>query len=109
VTFKDLKKIIAEKSKEMERESKLYNPSYYWNGKEIVSLDQWLLIDRSYGLKAALRYFPNDFPSYGFPYVNNIEDQTLKQEAEQWYKATKIHQKSRIWKDRMLSLSSKSI
>ena len=38
-----------------------------------------------YSLKAALQYFPNDFPSYGFPYVNNIEDQTLKQEAEQWY------------------------
>jgi hypothetical protein len=85
VTFKDLKKIIAEKSKEMERESKLYNRGYYWKGKEIVTLVQWLQINQIYGLKAALQYFPNDFPSYGFPYVNNIQDQTLKQEAEQWY------------------------
>jgi hypothetical protein len=85
VTFKDLRKIIAEKSKEMERESKLYSPRYRWKGRKIVTLDQWLLIERNYGLKAALQYFPNHFPSYGFPYVDNIEDQALKQEAEQWY------------------------
>jgi hypothetical protein len=66
VTFKDLKKIIAEKNKEMERESKLYSPSYHWKGKEIVTLDQWLLIERNYGLKAALRYFPNDFRAMVF-------------------------------------------
>jgi hypothetical protein len=85
VTFKDLKKVIAEKSKEMERESKLYNPSYYWKGKEIVTLDQWLQINHIHGLKTALQYLPDDFPRYGFPYVDNIEDQTLKQEVEQWY------------------------
>jgi hypothetical protein len=85
VTFKDLKKIIAEKRKEIERESKLYSPSCHWKGEEIVTLDQWLLIERNYGLKAALQYFQNHFPSYGFPYVDNIEDQELKQEAELWY------------------------
>jgi hypothetical protein len=41
VTFKDLRKIIAAKNKEIERESKFYNPSYYWKGRKVVSLDQW--------------------------------------------------------------------
>jgi len=40
VTFKDLRKIITEKKKEIERESKLYNPSYYWKDRKIVLLDQ---------------------------------------------------------------------
>jgi hypothetical protein len=69
----------------MERESKLYDQRYYCKGKEIVTLAQWLQINHIYGLKEALQYFPNDFPRYGFPYVDNIEDQTLKQEAQQWY------------------------
>jgi hypothetical protein len=35
VTFKELGKIIAEKKKEIEieRESKLYNPNHYWEGR----------------------------------------------------------------------------
>jgi hypothetical protein len=86
VTFKDLRKIITEKKKEIERESKLYNPSYYWKDRKIVLLDQWFQIKENYTLKAALQYFPNDFPSFGFSYIlDNIEDQTLKQEAGQWY------------------------
>jgi hypothetical protein len=86
VTFKDLRKIIAEKSKEMERESRFYSPSHYWKGRVVVSLDQWSQIERNYSLKAALKYFPNDFPTYGFHYIlDRIEDQTLKQEVEQWY------------------------
>ena len=33
----------------------------------------------------ALQYFPNDFPSSGFTFIlYAIEDQTLKQEADQW-------------------------
>jgi hypothetical protein len=33
-----------------------------------------------------MQYFPNDLPSFGFPYIlDNVEDQTLKQEADQWY------------------------
>ena len=36
------------------------------------------------GLKAALQYFPNDF-KYGFICIfNNLEDQELKQEVDQW-------------------------
>jgi hypothetical protein len=36
--------------------------------------------------KSAMQYLPNDFPSFGFPYIlDNVEDQTLKQEADQWY------------------------
>jgi hypothetical protein len=72
VTFKDLRKIIAEKNKETERESKLYNPSYYWKGRKIVSLDQWFQIKENYTLKAALQYFPNDFPSFGFSYSSSF-------------------------------------
>src|SRR5215211_605628 len=85
MTFKDLRKIIAEKNKEIERESKLYNPSYYWKGRKVVPLDQWFQVE-NYSLKAALQYFPNDFPTFGFSYIlDNIEDQTLKQEADRWY------------------------
>jgi hypothetical protein len=85
VTFKDLRKIIAEKNKEIERESKFYNPSYYWKGRKVVSLNEWFQLE-NYSLKEALQYFPNDFPSFGFQYIlDNIEDQLLKQEAGQWY------------------------
>jgi hypothetical protein len=85
VTFKDLRRIIAEKKKEMEIEAKYYDPNYFWKGKKIVSLDQWYQIKEGYGLKGALQYFPNDF-KYGFICIfDNIEDQKLKQEADQWY------------------------
>jgi hypothetical protein len=86
VTFKELRKIIAEKNKEMEMKSKFYDPAYYWKGKRIVTLDQWYQIERDYLLKAALQYFPNDFPQHGFNHIlDNIEDQLLKQEAAHWY------------------------
>jgi hypothetical protein len=61
VTFKELRKIITEKKKEMETEAKYYDPNYYWKGKKIVSLDQWYKIKEDYGLKAALQFFPNDY------------------------------------------------
>jgi hypothetical protein len=49
-------------------------------------LDQWFQIEENYTLKIALQYFPNDFPRFGFQYIlDNIEDQTLKQEADRWY------------------------
>ncbi len=83
--FKDLRKIIAEKNKEIEIESKFYDPNYYWKGRKIVSLDQWYAIKENYSLKAALQYFPNDF-RYGFSCTfDNIEDQTLKEDADRWY------------------------
>jgi hypothetical protein len=86
VTFKDLRKIIAEKNKALEIESKFYDPNYYWKGKRIVSLDQWYQIKETYTLKTSLQYFPNDFPRFGFSYIlDNIEDQALKQEADIWY------------------------
>ncbi|MGA8107760.1 MAG: hypothetical protein WB815_14010, partial [Nitrososphaeraceae archaeon] len=85
MTFKDLRRIIAEKKKEMEQESKFYDPNYYWNGKKIVSLDQWYQIKEGYGLKAALQFFPNDY-RYGFACTfDDIDDTALKQEADQWY------------------------
>lgn len=85
MTFKDLRRIIAEKKKEAEQESKFYDPSHYWKGKKIVSLNEWLKIKNNYGLNTALQYFPNDFPRSGLTFIlYGIEDQTLKQEADQW-------------------------
>ena len=72
VTFKDLRKIIAEKKKGIERESKLYNPNYFWEGRKVVSLNQWLKIKNNYGLKVALQYFPNDFPRSGFTFRRGL-------------------------------------
>jgi hypothetical protein len=86
VTFKDLRRIIAEKNKEMEIEAKFYDPTYYWKGRKIVSLDRWFQIKENHGLKVALQYFPNDFPRFGSPFIiDNIEDQALKEEANHWY------------------------
>jgi hypothetical protein len=69
-------KIITEKSKEIERESKLYNPNHYWEGRKVVSLNQWLKIKNNYGLNVVLQYFPNDFPRSGFTFIlYGIEDQ----------------------------------
>jgi hypothetical protein len=49
VTFKDLRKIISEKNKEMEVESRFYDPNYFWKGRKIVSLDQWYQVEEGYG------------------------------------------------------------
>ena len=85
MTFKDLKRIIVEKNKETQRKSKFHNPSHYWKGKKIVSLNEWLKIKNNYSLNTALQYFPNDFPRSGLTFIlYGIEDQTLKQEADQW-------------------------
>jgi hypothetical protein len=85
VTFKELRKIVAEGNKILERDSRLYDPNYFWKGRKIVSLDQWYQIKEDYGLKAAFQYFPNNF-QYGFPCLfDNIENQKLKQEADRWY------------------------
>ena len=83
MTFKDLRKIIAEKNKEMEIESKFYDPNYYWKGRKVISLNHWLKIKNNYGLKVAIQYFPNDFPRSGLTFILfGIKDQTLMQEAE---------------------------
>lgn len=85
MTFKDLRRIIAEKNKEMEIESKYYNPNYYWEGRKVISLNHWLKIKNNCGLKVALQYFPNDFPRSGFTFILcGIKDQTLMHEAELW-------------------------
>jgi hypothetical protein len=85
VTFKDLRKIIAEKNKALERESKSCDPNYYWEGRKVISLNHWLKIKNNCGLKVALQYFPNDFPRSGFTFIlYGIKDQTLMHEAEHW-------------------------
>jgi hypothetical protein len=85
VTFKDLQKIIVEKNKALERESRSYDSNYYWKGRKVISLNHWLKIKNNCGLKAALQYFPNDFPRSGITFLLcGIEDQTLMHEAEHW-------------------------
>jgi hypothetical protein len=41
----------------MEIEAKYYDPNYYWNGKKIVSLDQWYQVKEGYGMKAGPTVF----------------------------------------------------
>jgi hypothetical protein len=85
IIFKELRKIIAEKNKALEKESMFYDPNYYWKGRKVISLNHWLKIKSSCGLKVALQYFPNDFPRSGLTFIlGGIEDQTLMQEAELW-------------------------
>jgi hypothetical protein len=40
MTFKDLRKIIADQRKALETKSKFYDPNYFWKGKKIITLDQ---------------------------------------------------------------------
>jgi hypothetical protein len=54
VTFKDLRRIIAEKNKELERKSKYYDPNYFWKGKKIISLDQWYQIKEGLWSKSSI-------------------------------------------------------
>ena len=70
-------------------------------------------IKNDYGLNTALQYFPNDFPRYGFTlHFDGIEDQTLKQEADQWgsdfIKLMEYSKSPEYGKIEMLSMSSKS-
>jgi hypothetical protein len=61
--------MITEKKKEAEQGYKFHNPSLYWKGKKIVSLNEWLKIKNIYGLNIALKHFPNDFPRSGFTFM----------------------------------------
>jgi hypothetical protein len=38
LTFKDLRRIIAEKKDKWKTEAKYYDPNYFWKGKKIISL-----------------------------------------------------------------------
>ena len=55
MTFKDLRKIIAEKNKELVTESKFTIQNYFWKDRKIVSLDRWFQIKENYTLKAAMQ------------------------------------------------------
>jgi hypothetical protein len=48
----------------MEIEAKYYDPNCYWNGKKIVSLDQWYQIKEGYDLKAALEVADRWYSDY---------------------------------------------
>jgi hypothetical protein len=92
VTFKELRKIIVEKRKEIERESKTYNSDHYWRGKKIISLNEWRKIANSgkalaYGIRyqntqEAIRYFPNDYSQVLFPF--GVQE-GLEEEVDEWY------------------------
>jgi hypothetical protein len=58
----------------------------YWRGKKIILLGQWFQIKKDYGLKAALQFFPNEYPPFGLPCVaENIDDIKVKEDADKWY------------------------
>ena len=58
----------------------------YWRGKKIIPLDQWFQIKKDYGLKTALQFFPDDYPTCGLPSVSNhMPDAKLKEDADKWY------------------------
>ena len=58
----------------------------YWQGKKIIPLDHWFKIKRDYNLKAALQFFPDDYPTCGLPSVSDhIPDAKLKEDADKWY------------------------
>jgi hypothetical protein len=55
-------------------ESNLIEPQSYSN--------QWKQIKKDYTLKAALKFFPDDYPNFGLRYIlDNIEDVKLKEYA----------------------------
>ena len=73
-------------SPETSNEANLNDGIIYWRGKKIIQLDQWFQIKKDYGLKAALQFFPNQYPPFGLPCaVEGIEDTKLKEEADKWY------------------------
>jgi hypothetical protein len=58
----------------------------YWRGKKIIPLDQWFQIKKDYNLRAALQFFPDDYPTCGLPSVSDsIPDAKLKEDADKWY------------------------
>ena len=91
MTFKDLKKIIADRIEKSVLESTdTAEGSRYWRGKEIIPLDKWLKITKAntissrddYNVKEGLRYFPDDYFELMFPL--GVEED-LEEEANNWY------------------------
>jgi hypothetical protein len=73
-------------SPETSNEANLNDGIIYWRGKKVILLDQWFQIKKDYGLKAALQFFPNEYPPFGLPCAaENIDDIKLKEDADKWY------------------------
>jgi|SRR5215203_2326079 hypothetical protein len=86
MTFKDLRKIIIEKNKELVTESKFYDQKLFLERQKDSLLRSMVSNHRKLHSKSSNADFPNDFPSFGFRYIlDNVEDRTLKQEADRWY------------------------
>ena len=86
MTFKDLGKVISDKSQKLESN----DPNHYWKGKEVIPADQWLKITKAntisrkenYNVREGLRYFPHDYIKWIFPL--GVPDD-LQIEANKWY------------------------
>src|SRR6266487_1796179 len=86
MTFKDLGKVISDKSQKLESN----DPNHYWKGKKVIPADQWLKITKAntisrkenYNVREGLRYFPHDYIKWIFPL--GVPDD-LQIEANKWY------------------------
>jgi hypothetical protein len=73
-------------SPEIGNEANLNDGIRYWRGKIIIPLNQWFQIKKDYNLRAALQFFPDDYPSGGLPSVSeHVADAKLKEHADKWY------------------------
>jgi hypothetical protein len=73
MTFEDLRKIIAEKNKELVTDPSFTIQNYFWKDRKMVSLDQWFQTKENYTLKAAMQ-ISQRFPKFWIPYIlDNVE------------------------------------
>src|SRR5919198_6389067 len=102
MTFKDLKKIIADRTRDLESTNNdnsaaaSSDGSRYWKGKKIIPLKEWLKITKAnnisnrkdYNVRKGLRYFPDDYTQWMFPLgIEEEEGQEnlQKEEVNKWY------------------------
>jgi hypothetical protein len=73
-------------SPDTSNEANINDGIIYWRGKKVIPLDQWFQIKKDYGMKAALQFFPNEYPPFGLPCAaENMDDIKLKEDADKWY------------------------
>jgi hypothetical protein len=92
VTFKELRKIISDKKKELEVHSKIHNPNHYWKGNKIIPLNEWRKIAYSgkamtYGIQyqntaEAIEYFPDEYSQVLFPFGVR---EGWEEKVNEWY------------------------
>src|SRR5919198_6005822 len=99
MTFKDLKKIIADRTRDLEynndHNAGASDGSKFWKGKKIIPLKEWLKITnannvssrKDYNVRKGLQYFPDDYTKWMFPLGIEEEGQEnlQKEEVNKWY------------------------